>query len=921
VDDDADGVPGPPPLVVAGQHQVRVGGTLSLSASNAENQREDTDFDWASDDTAIATVDANGTVTAVAAGETDIVVTGRQTGQVGRHVVVVTAEPSTGEAVVTLASDTGEVALLINETLELTATTVNGTDASYSFSSNNEDIATVSADGTVTALATGSVTITATGSDTGKTAAITLTVDTAISAFDSWRNSGHSDRKAEAFRHWDEDGEVPTSCARCHAAGGFKDYIGEDGSAVGTVDAAASIDTVIDCATCHNPTASELDFATFPSGVTLTGLGSEAMCMTCHQGRSSTDDVVEAVVAAAEVDISDIESNDELSAEEKREAIRERVGNDVDPDIVPTPTNTDDALGFLNIHYYAAGATLNAGRVRGGYQYSDKLYDWRFRHAPGYNTCVGCHDPHSLEVKVEECKTCHTDVESAADLKAIRMIDSKATDFDGDGDLDEGIALELDGLAAKLYAALQAYTTDKALGALCYAGASYPYFFKDTDASGDCSEGEAVFPNAYSDWTPRLLRAAYNYQVYSKDPGAFAHNAKYMIQLLFDSILDLNRAMAEANQIDMSSAERDDPPHFNGAGEAARHWDEDVEVSPSCSACHGGSEGFRFFLTYGVGLSGGEPDNGLDCATCHDNVGRAQEEGESPWKLVTVGSVELPNGLEVPNDDLPEGVSIADAEPNANLLCAVCHQGRNSGAAVDSAIARAQASDSKLARFVNVHYRAAFATALGSASGVGYEYAGKDYVGPMVWPSLHSSYDTCVECHDPANTNHSFDVADNLNNCTACHGELASPEDIVAIDDHKVDVDGDGKDPGKTGDDFETLHDELEGLSDQVLIAMYALAPVGKKICYGDGYPYFFVATSAGAALDGKCDAGDSSSYQFDVSNADEQKLLRAAYNYQLIHTEPGIWAHNFDYAWQLLYDTLVDLGRDVSALPKPPGR
>jgi hypothetical protein len=35
------------------------------------------------------------------------------------------------------------------------------------------------------------------------------------------------------------------------------------------------------------------------------------------------------------------------------------------------------------------------------------------------------------------------------------------------------------------------------------------------------------------------LRAAYNYQDASKDPGAFAHNSTYIMQLLYDSISDL----------------------------------------------------------------------------------------------------------------------------------------------------------------------------------------------------------------------------------------------------------------------------------------------------------------------------------------------------------------------------------------------
>ena len=32
-----------------------------------------------------------------------------------------------------------------------------------------------------------------------------------------WRTSGHADSSAEAFVHWDEDGEIPTFCAKCHS--------------------------------------------------------------------------------------------------------------------------------------------------------------------------------------------------------------------------------------------------------------------------------------------------------------------------------------------------------------------------------------------------------------------------------------------------------------------------------------------------------------------------------------------------------------------------------------------------------------------------------------------------------------------------------------------------------------------------------
>ena len=56
---------------------------------------------------------------------------------------------------------------------------------------------------------------------------------------------------------------------------------------------------------------------------------------------------------------------------------------------------------------------------------------------------------------------------------------------------------------------------------------------------GEVSEGEANYGNRYNAWTPRLLRAAYNYQYGSKDPGGYTHNPVYVLQAIYDSIEDI----------------------------------------------------------------------------------------------------------------------------------------------------------------------------------------------------------------------------------------------------------------------------------------------------------------------------------------------------------------------------------------------
>jgi hypothetical protein len=74
---------------------------------------------------------------------------------------------------------------------------------------------------------------------------------------------------------------------------------------------------------------------------------------------------------------------------------------------------------------------------------------------------------------------------------------------------------------------------------LCYETTAYPYFFTDPNGDGVCSADEATPANAFTAWTAELMRAAHNYQLSRKDPGAWAHNFTYIGQLLFDSTANL----------------------------------------------------------------------------------------------------------------------------------------------------------------------------------------------------------------------------------------------------------------------------------------------------------------------------------------------------------------------------------------------
>jgi hypothetical protein len=639
---------------------------------------------------------------------------------------------------------------------------------------------------------------------------------------DLWAGSAHADAEAEAFVHWDGDDPavVPARCAKCHSEGGFLDFLGADGTAAGVVDNDAAIGTVVSCIACHNEATMVKSSVVFPSGAEMTGLGPEAVCMECHQGRASKASVDGAIANAG------LEDMDAVSAD----------------------------LGFTNIHYYVAAVSMYGKLTAGGYEYEGKAYDAKFDHVAGYDSCVGCHNSHTLALKAEGCATCHTE----SDPKDIRMAGS-LVDYDGDGDMEEGIYYEIESLQGMLYQAIQAYAAEVPGAAILYDASRYPYFFHDANANGVLDEGEG----GYAAWTGRLAKAAYNYQTSLKDPGAYAHGGKYVIQLLYDSIENLNEALS--SPVDLSAARRIDHGHFAGSEPAFRYWDQAGVVPATCATCHSAA-GLPFQLTHGVQI--GQPSsNGLDCASCHNDV--------TTFSIYEVATVKFPSGAEI------------DSGNPATNLCLNCHQGRSSTASVAGAIAGREA-DTVIEgqRFINIHYFAAGATLYGSEVQGAYQYEGKEYVGRFAHVEAFSN---CSQCHNT----HMQTVE--VRACGTCHPGVASAEDLAAIRLSTVDFDGDG-------DTAEGIAGEIATMSEALYAAMqeYASSTVGTGIVYNPArHPYFFDEAGEGFA-------------------SWTPRLLKAAYNYQYAQKDPGAFAHNPKYVIQFLYDSLEDIGADVSGMTRP---
>jgi hypothetical protein len=286
-------------------------------------------------------------------------------------------------------------------------------------------------------------------------------------------------------------------------------FLGEDGSEVNTVNKDTPIGSVVSCVVCHNPSAHAKDAAIFPSGAEIDGLGMTANCAECHQGRRSKFDVENMIL-----------------------------------DLPQDEVNED--LGFINVHYRVGGATRFGSDASAGYEYPGKNYDGFYPHVPSYQTCTDCHDPHTLAVTPSDCAACHSVVTEIGNLRDIR--EEGTPDYDGDGDTTEGINYELTTIHDLLYQTIQAYAVEVIGIPIVYSNQS-PQWLVDLNENGIADEDEINSDNAYPEWTPRLVKATYNYHLVVESAGGFIHNPRYVIQLLFDTIEDLS----EVVPVDMSN--------------------------------------------------------------------------------------------------------------------------------------------------------------------------------------------------------------------------------------------------------------------------------------------------------------------------------------------------------------------------------
>jgi hypothetical protein len=174
-----------------------------------------------------------------------------------------------------------------------------------------------------------------------------------------WSESGHANFKGEPFRHWDRDGSIPTSCAKCHSPHGFNDFA-LDGVVTGV--GARSQDLLRhlphrggDGTTLwDNQRPTRRWTTSFPSGLR------QAWPTPATSARPAT-----------------------------KAGNRKSVSTD-------DATGGIDNLAFVNIHYFAAAATLSGRRSREATsttttRTSGRRPTWAVRPRDTRDTCIECH--------------------------------------------------------------------------------------------------------------------------------------------------------------------------------------------------------------------------------------------------------------------------------------------------------------------------------------------------------------------------------------------------------------------------------------------------------------------------------------------------------------------------------------------------
>jgi len=315
--------------------------------------------------------------------------------------------------------------------------------------------------------------------------------------------------------------------------------------------------------------------------------------------------------------------------------------------------------------------------------------------------------------------------------------------------------------------------------------------------------------------------------------------------------------------------------HFNRSADAFHDWDNVKEIPAVCSRCHGANK-IPEYLAEGKTTPAEHVKNGMACTNCHADM--------LSYARHTVAKVTFPSGATV------------DTGNNDSNLCTTCHQGRESTASVNKAVAGlAPDTPNPKLSFLHVHFFGAGATQYGTEVKVGYEYEGQTYVGPFAhMPNVS----TCTGCHQP----HTGEVK--IDRCGGCHDGVKTLADLANIRiATRGDFDGNGREEG--------LAKEIAGLQKQLYAAIqtYAKNVGGTGIGFTEAaYPHWFTDKNGNGRIDPEEVSMDNAYHGY------TPRLLEAVYNYTYSVRDPGGAYHNGRYVLQLLHDSLGSLAASGKA-------
>ena len=549
--------------------------------------------------------------------------------------------------------------------------------------------------------------------------AVEPTLGTATDIRTAWLGSAHADLTSEPFAHWNNESPavVPGNCAKCHSGLGYQDFLGVLANPLTDPPEIAPTSNLNDPAPSPGRDSSRravagghygqlrrlpqrghgaFDRGHLPLGSQGHRARRRVALHLCHQGREST--------VSVEKKISDAYTAAKITTD----------------DTVST------AVNFINVHYFAAAGSLYGREAETAYEYADptkaalpvdpvtglkprKAYDRKFAHVASKDVCFECHDQHSLKVRVTECATCHVnqngdpivsappanaaEYEAAIDnLHEVRMAGT-INDFEATATRRK--ASTRSSAVCRTCSTLRSALTrtrPRPTGPArrCPPRRSHTRRRRTRTSSSTRTATASSIPVRRPATTPgRLACCAPPTTTSTREgPGAFAHNAKYLIEVLYDAIADLNAVHAVPG---FANLVRNDSGHFDTSAEVYRHWDEDTDhlVDPSCSRCHS-VEGFLFRVKYGIDQTIPAPlSSGMTCETCHETGTSFSPMGGNKPARRYVASVTFPypttaTSTQIANVTIANGTKGTAAEDDS-YVCMTCHQGRESTLTVDAA--------------------------------------------------------------------------------------------------------------------------------------------------------------------------------------------------------------------------------------------